>query len=75
VQGIAWDWLLVLIENLHPGNLARTQDKSFLQKEAVSLKESPSQNVTQPTPTSEEIPHPPDSIPQDFSAHLFPALF
>jgi len=44
-----------LIENLHSGNLARTQDKRFLQKEAVSLNESPSQNVAQPTPTSEEI--------------------
>jgi len=58
---------------LHPGTLARTQDKSFLQKEAVAFKESPSQDVAQPNPTSEEIPHPSDSIHQDFSAHLFPS--
>jgi len=45
----------------------------LLQKEAVSLKESLSQNVVQTTPTSEEIPSPPDFIPQDFSAHLFPS--
>ena len=58
-----------VVEDLHPGYLARTQDEMLLQKEAVSLKESHPQNVVQTTSTSEEIPNPTDSSTQDLTSH------